>query len=284
MEKYEIKKVGKDFRFIPEINNKGTRKKRTVLDNKGNKAIFKYEMYDKGCSEACSEKLSYEIAKILEYECAHIELALDENDEIGILNYLFVDLHEEEHIDAISYLKKSNETRSQFYTLENIKKCLDMLDENLFYQFLKVMIFDALVGEQDRHEENWGIIRINGEYKLSPLYDNGCNLLREFRQEDFAIKYYKGMKDFDAYIRKSSTLIYKENGKKYKHFELIEFLYNSYPNQIREEIINLEKLTDSKIEEIVNKMPNNIITIKHKEYIIRYIKTRKKILLDIINK
>lgn len=42
MEKYEIKKVGKDFRFILEINNKGTREKRTVLDNKGNKAIFKY--------------------------------------------------------------------------------------------------------------------------------------------------------------------------------------------------------------------------------------------------
>ena len=283
MKKYEIKKVGKDFKFIPEINNKGTRKKRTVLDNKGNKAFFKYEMYDKGCSEACSEKLSYEIAKILEYECAHIELALDENDEIGILNYLFVNLHEEEHIDAISYLKKNDEIRSQFYTLENIKKCLDMLNQDLFYQFLKIMVFDALVGEQDRHEENWGIMRINGEYKISPLYDNGCNLLREFRKEDFAIKYYDGLKDFDTYINKSNTLIYKENGKKYKHFELIEYLYNIYPNQIRKEIINLEKLTDSKIEDIVNKMPDNIITIKHKEYIIRYIKTRKKILLDIIN-
>ncbi len=79
MEKYEIKKVGKDFRFIPEINNKGTREKRTALDSRGNKVIFKYEMYDKSCSEACSEKLSYEIAKVLGYECAHIELALDEN-------------------------------------------------------------------------------------------------------------------------------------------------------------------------------------------------------------
>lgn len=284
MKKYKIKKVGKDFKFIPEINNKGTRKKRVVLDNKGNKAIFKYEMYDKGCSEACSEKLSYEIAKILEYECAHIELALDENDEIGILNYLFVNLHEEEHIDAISYLKKNDETRSQFYTLDNIKKCLDMLDKDLFYQFLKIMVFDALVGEQDRHEENWGIMRINGKYKLSPLYDNGCNLLREFRKEDFAIKYYNGLKNFDTYIKKSSTLIYKQNGKRYKHFELIEYLYNSYPNQIRKEILNLEKLTDSKIEDIVNKMPDNIITIKHKEYIIRYIKTRKKILLKIINR
>ena len=284
MENYEIKKVGKDFRFIPEINNKGTREKRTVLDNKGNKAIFKYEMYDKSCSEACSEKLSYEIAKVLGYECAHIELALDANGTLGILNYLFVDIHREEHIDAIAYIKKNNETRSQFYTLENIKKCLDMLNTNLFYQFLKIMVFDALVGEQDRHEENWGIIRKNGEYKLSPLYDNGCNLLREFYKEENAEKYYNGLKDFDAYIKRSKTLICKKDGSKYKHFELIKDLYNIYPHQIREEIVNLEKLTDSKIENIVNKMPDYIITAKHKEYIIRYIKIRKQILLDIIGK
>ena len=48
--------------------------------------------------------------------------------------------------------------------------------------------------------------------------------------------------------------------------------------------MNLEKLTNLKIENIVNKMPDNIITAKHKEYIIRYIKTRKQILLDIIGK
>lgn len=282
MQKYEIRKVGKDFKFIPEINNKGTRKKRMVIDNEGNKAIFKYERYGKVCSEACSEKLSYEIAKVLEYECAHIELALDEYNELGILNYLFVNLHEEEHVDAIAYLKKNDETRSQFYTLKNIKKCLDILNKDLFFQFLKIMVFDALIGEQDRHEENWGITRINGKYKLSPLYDNGCSLLREFREENFAIKYYTGLKNFETYIRKSTTLIYKENGKKYKHFELIEYLYSIYPNQIRKEIKNLEKLTDLKIENIVNKIPDNIITLKHKEYIIRYIKKRKEILLDII--
>lgn len=90
------------------------------------------------------------------------------------------------------------------------------------------------------------------------------------------------MKNFETYIRKSTTLIYKENGKKYKHFELIEYLYSIYPNQIRKEIKNLEKLTDLKIENIVNKIPDNIITLKHKEYIIRYIKKRKEILLDII--
>lgn len=144
------------------------------------------------------------------------------------------------------------------------------------------MIFDALVGEQDRHEENWGIIRKDGKYKLSPLYDNGCNLLREFQKKENAEKYYRGVKDFNAYVWRSKTLIYKEDGRQYKHFELIKKLYENYPKQIENEIINLEKLTDSKIENIVNKIPDYIITEKHKEYIIRYIKIRKQILLNII--
>ncbi len=282
MKKYEIKKFKKDFIFIQEINNKGSREKRTAIDKKGKKAIFKYEGYK--CSEACSEKLSYEIAKILKYDCAHIELASDENGTLGILNYLFVDIREEEHIDAVAYIKKSNEDRKQFYTLKNIKNCLDELDTKLFYDFLKIMVFDALVGEQDRHEENWGIIRKDGTYKLSPLYDNGDNLLRQFYDESYAQKFYNGEKNFDSFIKRSKTFIYKEDGKKYNHFELIKDLYKEYPKHIKNEISNLQKLTNEEIENIVNKMPDDIITNKHKEYIIKYIKARKQILLDIILK
>ena len=139
MKKYEIKKFKKDFIFIQEINNKGSREKRTAIDKKGKKAIFKYEGYK--CSEACSEKLSYEIAKILKYDCAHIELARDEKGTLGILNYLFVDIRKEEHIDAVAYIKKNNEERKQFHTLKNIKNCLDELDKKLFYEFLKILIF-----------------------------------------------------------------------------------------------------------------------------------------------
>ena len=111
MKKYEIKKFKKDFIFIQEINNKGSREKRTAIDKKGKKAICKYKGYK--CSEACSEKLSYEIAKILKYDCAHIELARDEKGTLGILNYLFVDIRKEEHIDAVAYIKKNNEERKQ---------------------------------------------------------------------------------------------------------------------------------------------------------------------------
>lgn len=144
------------------------------------------------------------------------------------------------------------------------------------------MVFDALVGETDRHEENWGIEITESGYEFSPLYDNGCNLLREFRNEENAIPYYKGIKDFDAYINKSKTYIYKEDNKqRFKHFELINYLNENYHDILINYINNLNKLTDNIIENIVNKIPDELLTDKHKQYIIYYLKKRRDILLSI---
>lgn len=280
--KYEIKTPLKDFDFINLLdNNKGTRPKRLVIDKFNNKAYFKYEHPEYNCSEACSEKLSYEIAKILGFECAVIELAKDEYGKLGVLNYIFTNDKKIEHNDAVSYLKKSGEDRKDFYTLENIKKGLDKLDSNLFFELFKILVFDALIGEQDRHEENWGIIKINKEYHISPLYDNGCSLLNKFKDELYANKYYNGLNDFDSFINRSRSLIYDKNGKKYKHFDLIKELYNKYPDKIKIELKKLERLDDKKIEKIVNYIPDELLTNMHKKYIIKYLKKRRDILLEI---
>lgn len=283
MNKYPIKKCNVDYHFI-DVNTslKGTREKKVVKDTSNNKAIFKYEGEGYQVSEACSEKISYEIAKVLGYDCAQIELAKDEDGRLGILNYLFVDIDDKIHMDAVVYLNKNNERREQFYTLENIKQTLDELDKNLFKDFIKIMFFDALVGEQDRHEENWGIEIIDDCYKISPLYDNGCNLLREFKNENLAKKYYNGQKNFDSYIERSKTFIYNSKTKKrYKHFELIKHLNERYPIIMKNEILKLDKLNDSVIEKIVNKIPDELITRMHKDYIILYVRKRRDMLKEI---
>lgn len=280
---YHIKKQGLDFIFTNDIITKGTRRKRIAWDKEEKQvAIFKYEEYN--CTESCSEKMAYEIAKVLEYPCARIEFAQDENGVIGILNYLFVNTKVSEHIDAVSYIKKKDTSRKQFYTIDNIKKCLNQLDTKLFKQLLKILVFDALIGETDRHEENWGIMITDEQYQISPLYDNGCNLLREFKNTEFAEKYYSGKKNFDSYIERSKSLIYNEiTGKTYTHFELIKKLYKEYPETIKQEINNFDKLTDKKIEEIVQDIPDYLMIDKQKEYIIKFIKIRKEKLKEIVN-
>lgn len=282
MGKYEIKKADIDFRFIQDESIvRGSRKKMLAINNKLEIAMFKYERDDYDCSEACSEKLAYEIAKVLGYDCAKIELAVDNDNQIGVLNYYFSD-NDESHTDIVAYLNKNIKERNNYYTISNIKNVLDSINTSLFKGFIKIMLFDALIGEQDRHEENWGITEKKGKSFISPLYDNGDSLLREFKNPVNARKYYDGIKDFNAYIKRSQTLIYKEDKKgKYKHFELIKYLYDNFPQDILPEINNLTKLTDEIIEELVDKIPNELLTDEHKKYIITYLKKRRDILLNI---
>jgi hypothetical protein len=291
---YKIKKANKDFEFLEQNtrNTKGSRKKRTIIDLKSYKkqkiklGFFKYEKYN--CSESCSEKIAYEIAKVLNKQCAEIEFAQDEKGVVGIISYLFVDVNNIKqskiHIDAKDFFNQSEFNRKEFCTIKSIKKFLDKIDTNLFKDFLGIMVFDALIGETDRHEENWGLSKTGNKYQISPLYDNGCNLLREFKNKEIANKYYNGTKNFDKYILRSKTLIYKENGQLYKHMELIKQLYEDYPEIISKEIQNLNRLTDSEIKKILNKIPKKFLEKKHKEYIYIYVTKRRDILLSIPNK
>ncbi len=87
---------------------------------------------------------------------------------------------------------------------------------------------------------------------------------------------------FDAYIKRSRIIIYKEdNASRYKHFELIKYLFDKFPQYVTPEINNLKKLTDEIITELVNKIPDGLLNDKHKKYIIMYLIKRRDILLGI---
>ncbi len=282
MNKYSIKKYNVDFKILDDDTiTKGSRRKVKVIDISNNKeAYFKYEGEEYSVSESCSEKMSYEIAKVLGYECAKIELAKDENDTIGILNYFFND-EDHPHYDMMSFLNTFNDKEKYYATLTNILKILISLDKELINDFIKIMVFDSLIGETDRHAENWGITISNKEYKISPLYDNGCNLLREFRKEEKAQELENDLLDLDRYISRSKTHIYKDDNTKYNHFDLIRELKNKYPDIVQKELENLNKITNDIIYDIVNKIPDDLLTEKHKEYIIRYLIKRRNILIEI---
>ena len=281
MSNYSIKKENKDFKeLIVDSFTRGTRRKKIVFDlNSKEVAFFKFQRSNYS-TESCSEKIAYEIAKILGYDCAKIELGQDKTGEIGVLNYFFKDY--EFYKDIVLYLNISGtKNRSEFYNLNNIINTICKIDKKLLNEFIKISVFDALIGEQDRHEENWGIIRMNKSIKISPLFDNGDSLLRDFGDVDFAEKYYNGIKQFDNYILNSRTQIYQENkNKRYKHFDLIKELLNIDLKYTKKELKNLKKLTDDSIKAIVNKVPNELMTKQHKMFVILYLIKRRDILLE----
>lgn len=288
MFKYKVLKNKKDYFFLREdlTNIKGSRKKRVIVDLRKRKirtGFFKYEMYE--CTEACSEKLACEIAKVLKIKTAQIEFAKDENGTLGIISYLFSS-SQNTHTDAKAFFNKNDFDRKKFCTIDNIKSFMDKYTINGFEAFIEMMVFDSLVGETDRHEENWGLLKKGmGKYEMSPLYDSGCNLLRQFKDRKIAQPYYNNEKKLEDFAQKSKTCIYKDDGNgRYKHFELIEKLIKEYPEITKEKIKKLNRLKNWKIKMILNKLPNGIIEDIHKEHIYKYIIIRKNILLEFLEK
>lgn len=60
-----------------------------------------------------------------------------------------------------------------------IDKHLKMTDSDKLEakkQFWNMFICDAIIGNRDKHWDNWGYLEISGKYKFAPLYDNGAGL------------------------------------------------------------------------------------------------------------
>lgn len=61
------------------------------------------------------------------------------------------------------------------YVMKNILRLEHHLDEALD-KFWELFVMDAILGNRDRHEGNWGFVMTDDGYKFSPIYDNGCSL------------------------------------------------------------------------------------------------------------
>ncbi len=72
-------------------------------------------------------------------------------------------------------------------------------------QWAKMLMFDALIGNTDRHQENWGLIipatpLVRRQYVLAPAMDNGTSMGHEIMIQN--LKKYIKSEEIQKYIRK----------------------------------------------------------------------------------
>lgn len=100
----------------------------------------------------------------------------------------------------------------------------------------KIVLFDALIGNSDRHHSNWGITETKAFLSLekglfpvnamtiSPLYDNGSSLCSYINENDIETILKDKMK-YEAIINtKSKSAIGWNNIRPIRHFELVKNL------------------------------------------------------------
>ena len=149
--------------------------------------------------EDWAEKIACELAELLGLPHAHYELAIHKGVR-GVVTKNFISKDSvqrsesltagnellQEHVSQLEgentniqyvehvYKVMKNNVKGKpigFPSLHNIKTASEF--------FVGYLMFDALIANQDRHNENWGmIITSKGETHLAPSYDHGASLAR----------------------------------------------------------------------------------------------------------
>ena len=258
----------------------GEREKKWLIEPNTNRlAMLKFPRENRG--EHWAEKLSSEFAKIIEFPCADVDLAVYEGRQ-ACLSYFFVDSENGySHFDGRQYFPNDyDEVRNIGYNFQLIESILQK--HGLVEEFLYIVVFDALIGEGDRHQNNWGVMRHekSGELSISPLYDNSACLCRDKLPVD-AKALVESRAELLKYIHRSKAKMGWNAKRQEKHFVLIRSIYSMYPEKVGPLLNKLNLLTDDKIHEVVYRLPDEVIALEQRELVIQYVSSRRDILVRI---
>ena len=143
--------------------------------------------------------------------------------------------------------------------------------------FWDMFIVDALIGNWDRHNGNWGFLynTITDEVSLAPVYDCGSCLFPQADEEIMhSILYNPAELEMRIFERPLSGI--KINGQKLQYFKFISSLENKNCNKALKRI--LPKISIEKIYEIVDETP--FISDLQKNFYKTLLRERKDRILD----
>ena len=263
MEFYDVS----DWLETSAPSTKGTRDKLVLIKPQTEDTYFlKFPMVREKrdyTPENWSEVLAYEIGKALGFNVLRYDLAVHKGKVGCISKNMTKPGNNESLVEGHSILSRfdstydpSNKDTYNRYTFDFVCKALRAYDAEFYVKdFIRTLIFDAIIGNSDRHQSNWGIILINTvgvkpikkglrlpfgksknnglretitieEKKAAPIYDSGCCLGREFGEQQIQ-QHLDIQSKFDKYIRNGvSELRMSETAKKPSHEELLRFIKN----------------------------------------------------------
>lgn len=271
----------------------GTRAKCWVVHPETGKLCFFKESHRNYDSEFWMEIIASKVGQSIGLNMLDYNIA-KQNDLIGCLSNNMVE-EGQELSELMKFLMGYDSTynpdpktkeNQERYTLLFIQKTLEHYNlEQYIEKFIQVIVFDCIIGNQDRHQENWGFIipssaknqlkqkkwihqivnkilpiiegretTSKNEYNWSkaifaPIYDSGSCLGRE-NTEDKLRQLLRDNIQMDAYINRCKAEIRLEK-KKIGYFELLKSLLRD---------TRYSEITKKQIEYICSRFDEKTIT------------------------
>jgi hypothetical protein len=205
-------------------------------------------------TEHISEKVAADIAQLINIDCMKVELGQYYSRK-GSLSHR-INKKGENLIEGVRLINKYypsynpntlyDEEKGEYYSLEMV---LNSLKEYSFQkEIFKVLIFDFLIGNTDRHQNNWAILQDEDDIRFCPLYDNGsslCCYLLESKLEGYLGNDKIRFQSLVDTKSRSRIRIDKNKEKEPTHLEVLEYLKNNYYN----DVIDIIKTVDYNVNE-----------------------------------
>lgn len=222
--------------------------------------------------ESVIEYMINRIGQVMGLEMNEIKL-LKINGQIRFLSRYFLNKNEKlihgaeicgEHLgdmEMAEEIAKNKNTSRALFTFEFIKDAIRTVFpksfESILLQLVKMVTFDALSGNNDRHFYNWGVIDTKKKTPklpiFSPIYDSARGLLWNYSDENLIKIYERKGKKIEKYIDEACPRISIETNTAANHFELIDFL-KRYNKEYSEIVVELsQKAKEEEIIEMLNK-------------------------------
>lgn len=170
------------------------------------------------------------------------------------------------------------ELKDIFHIVESGVYNIDL--KQLKEQFWNMFIIDCLIGNEDRHNGNWGFLKNIKDEKLTfaPIYDCGSCLFSVYTDEKMqeCLSSHTKMQDC---IKNTASAI-RDNGSRIKYFEFITSLKNEDCNNAL--IRMYEKINLDKIFEMINSI--EVISDVRKEFYCKVIEGKYKEILIVAYK
>ncbi len=176
----------------------------------------------------------------------------------------------------------------------NICQIEQLLNKSELREFIRFLIFDAIIGNTDRHQDNWALVCPSAGggkklpvHRLAPAYDNAAGLANNILESNLP-KYIQNENALAKFIGKGEQhLRWSEDGKNLVRLNHFDFLLklNTKHSFVKEEADKMSKFKIdgfrtilSDIGSVALSSPQFALTPTRREFMLKYVAKRRQIL------
>lgn len=242
--------------------------------------LFKYPQ--QGTGQHWAEKIAEEAAQKLNVDCAKVELALYEGKRGSATESFLGDGWELVHGNQLLAVcfpdyEEEKRFRQSEHTLENIFHAMDIMVDpanvrNVKQELASYFVLDALIGNTDRHHENWGTLRKfeQGAWVglVAPTFDHASSLGRELRNERRHMLLRENR--VGNYAEKGRGAIYwkKDDRRGLSPLELVRRASREYGDWFHPSLERIKTMNVDSLASLVERVPDDWMSREERDFTI----------------